>query len=122
MAEVFVELDNRGPFEHFQECDLAVRCLFVLAIHVVQVDLLQGVLFSVDDISIEVNSTGGTLAEWPDLLVLGEASELAWLGLDPWLTSLLHFLRQRPTLLHSDRLHKVVSCTKLYTKSATMTR
>lgn len=35
VAEVLVELDDGGAFQHLQEGYLSVRCLLVLAIHIV---------------------------------------------------------------------------------------
>ena len=74
MAEVLVELNNGWTFEHFEERNLSVRRLLVPTIHVVQIDLLQGVLLVVADILVEGDASSGALAERAQFFVLCQSS------------------------------------------------
>jgi hypothetical protein len=63
VAEVLVKLNNSGTFKHFEERNLSMGSLLFLTIHVVQIDLLQRVLFAVADILVEGDASSGALAE-----------------------------------------------------------
>jgi hypothetical protein len=81
-------------------------CFLIPRIQVVQVDLLEGVQFPIDSVLGEEDSTGSSLTQWLNFLVLFQPGQLLWLlFLRSWRFPMLHLLRQSPALLHSDRFH-----------------
>jgi len=112
VAEVLVELDNSWTFEHFEERNFSMRRLLLLAIHVIQIYLLQGVLFVVNDIVVEGDLSCGALAERAQFFVLRQTSQLVGLRYFLRLSSMLHLLCQSSTLLHPNRLDQIIGRAK----------
>ena len=48
MTEVLVKLDDGRSLENLEESYLTMRGFFILRVHLVQVNLLQGILFAVN--------------------------------------------------------------------------